>query len=53
MNGRMRVFHDTDDFVDGEDVILTLQDKPILNDVGELNEEDDEGVLVNEDLYEK
>ena len=53
MTGRMRVFHDADDFVDGEDVILTLQDKPILNELGELNEEDDEGVLVNDDLYEK
>jgi len=42
----MKVRHDASDLKDG-DTIMTLADKPILNDKGELNDEEDEIANVN------
>lgn len=50
--GGFRVAHDLEDLPEGENVILTLKDVPLLNEKGELNEDEDD-ILENRDLAAK
>ncbi|EAR99239.1 SART-1 family protein (macronuclear) [Tetrahymena thermophila SB210] len=54
MSGQQKIYHDLEDFQEGEDVILTLQDKPLLDQNGNLYDDDDnyEDVLVNQEKFE-
>lgn len=55
MNNRQKIDHDLEDFQEGEEYIMTFEDKPMLNVNGDINEEDEdyEDVLVNVEKKEK
>lgn len=49
----MKIFHDLADIQEGEEIILTLQDRTILDEKGDLNDEDEGGILLNQEIFER